>query len=83
MGRQASTVAIGIKIRANIYFDETAMTIANVDDFGRNVRSAIRHHWVLFLIPGFMSGLALVMTAIACRSVNDASEKAAPVGRTT
>jgi hypothetical protein len=65
MGRQASTVAIGIKIRANIYFDETAMTIANVDDFGRNVRSAIRHHWV------------------ACRSVNDASEKAAPVRRTT
>ena len=41
------------------------MTIANVDDFGRNVRSAIRHHWV------------------ACRSVNDASEKAAPVRRTT
>jgi uncharacterized membrane protein HdeD (DUF308 family) len=181
MGRQASTVAIRIKIRANIYLDETAITIANVDDFGRNVRSAIRHHWVLFLIPGivmailgllaaaapfiatlvvetfagwlfltggfvglaalfttrnvpgfvwtllsamlailigaflvwrpfayrrrnhiagwpgsvawalglliginlFMSGLALVMTAIACRSVNDASEKAAPVGRTT
>jgi uncharacterized membrane protein HdeD (DUF308 family) len=191
------------KIRTNIYFEETAMTIANVDYFGRDVRSAIRHHWVLFLIPGivmailgllaaaapfiatpvvetfagwlfltggfvglaalfttrnvpgfvwtllsavlailigaflvwrpfaglvtltvalaaffavhgivqiltaldhralfarswpwmalglliginlFMSGLALVMTAIACRSVNDASEKAAPVGRTT
>jgi uncharacterized membrane protein HdeD (DUF308 family) len=28
------------------------MTMANVDDFGRNVRSAIRRHWVLFLIPG-------------------------------
>ena len=63
MGRQASTVATRIKIRANIYFDETAMTIANVDDF--------------------MSGLALVMTAFACRSVSDASEKTAPVGRTT
>jgi uncharacterized membrane protein HdeD (DUF308 family) len=42
--------------------------------------------WALGLLIGinlFMSGLALVMTAIACRSVNDASEKAAPVGRTT
>ena len=38
MGTQASTIAIRIKIRANIYFDETAMTIANVDDFGRDVR---------------------------------------------
>jgi uncharacterized membrane protein HdeD (DUF308 family) len=26
------------------------MTMAN--DFGRNVRSAVRRHWVLFLIPG-------------------------------
>ena len=34
-------------------------------------------------VDDFMSGLALVMTAIACRSVNDASEKAAAVGRTT
>src|SRR5262249_16077112 len=25
---------------------------ANVDAFGRNLRSAIRRHWVLFLIPG-------------------------------
>jgi uncharacterized membrane protein HdeD (DUF308 family) len=41
--------------------------------------------WALGLLIGinlFMSGLALVMTAIACRSVNDAPEKAAPV-RTT
>ena len=27
------------------------MTKTNVDDFGRNLRSAIRRHWVLFLIP--------------------------------
>ena len=42
--------------------------------------------WSLGLLIGinlFMSGLALVMTAIACRSVNDTSEKAAPVRRTT
>jgi len=31
---------------------EAAMTAANVDAFGRNLRSAIRRHWVLFLIPG-------------------------------
>src|SRR2546430_2266294 len=28
------------------------MTTANVDDLGRDVRSAIRRHSVLFLIPG-------------------------------
>jgi len=42
--------------------------------------------WALGLLIGinlFMSGLALVMTAIACRSINDTSEKAAPVRRTT
>jgi len=27
------------------------VTKTNVDDFGRNLRSAIRRHWVLFLIP--------------------------------
>jgi uncharacterized membrane protein HdeD (DUF308 family) len=30
------------------------MVIANVDDFGRKVRSTIRRHWVLFLIPGIV-----------------------------
>jgi uncharacterized membrane protein HdeD (DUF308 family) len=42
--------------------------------------------WALGLLIGinlFMSGLALVMTAIACRSVNDAPAKTAAVGRTT
>src|SRR6266566_6876245 len=42
--------------------------------------------WALGLLIGinlFMSGVALVMTAIACRSVSDASETAAPVRRTT
>jgi uncharacterized membrane protein HdeD (DUF308 family) len=37
--------------------------------------------WALGLLIGinlFMSGVALVMTAIACRSVSDASETAAP-----
>jgi uncharacterized membrane protein HdeD (DUF308 family) len=37
--------------------------------------------WALGLLIGinlFMSGLALVMTALACRSVSDASETAAP-----
>jgi uncharacterized membrane protein HdeD (DUF308 family) len=41
--------------------------------------------WALGLLIGinlFMSGLALVMTAIACRSVGDAPERAAPVSRT-
>jgi uncharacterized membrane protein HdeD (DUF308 family) len=41
--------------------------------------------WAIGLLIGinlFMSGLALVMTAIACRSVNDAPERAAQV-RTT
>jgi uncharacterized membrane protein HdeD (DUF308 family) len=40
------------------------MTIANVDDFERNVRSAIRNHWVLFLIPGLvMAILGLIAAA--------------------
>jgi uncharacterized membrane protein HdeD (DUF308 family) len=65
MGRQASTVAIRIKIRTNIYFEETAMTIANVDDFGRDVRSAIRHHWVLFLIPGIVMAILGLLAAAA------------------
>jgi uncharacterized membrane protein HdeD (DUF308 family) len=40
------------------------MTIANVDDFGRNVRSAIQRHWVLFLIPGLvMAILGLIAAA--------------------
>ena len=63
MGRQASTVAILIKIRTNIYFEETAMTIANVDDFGRDVRSAIQHHWVLFLIPGVVMAIFGLLAA--------------------
>ena len=42
--------------------------------------------WALGLVIGinlFMSGLALVMTAVACRSINDAPESAAPVRRMT
>jgi len=42
--------------------------------------------WALGLLIGinlFMSGLALVMTAIACRSVSDPSEQAAPARRAT
>src|SRR5271166_171226 len=42
--------------------------------------------WALGLLIGinlFMSGLALVMTAIACRSIKDAPEKAASVRRAT
>jgi uncharacterized membrane protein HdeD (DUF308 family) len=30
------------------------MTMASIDDFGRSVRSTVRRHWVLFLIPGFV-----------------------------
>src|SRR5262245_47992325 len=41
------------------------MTIAKVDDFGRNVRSAIRRHWVLFLVPGVvMVVLGLLAAAL-------------------
>ena len=39
------------------------MTIADVDDFGRNVRSAIRHHWVLFLIPGLVMAILGLLAA--------------------
>ena len=40
------------------------MTTSNVDELGRNVRSAIRHHWVLFLIPGLvMAILGLIAAA--------------------
>jgi uncharacterized membrane protein HdeD (DUF308 family) len=42
--------------------------------------------WALGLLIGinlFMWGLALIMTAIACRNVSDASEQAAPLRRTT
>jgi len=28
------------------------MATANLDDFRREARSAIRRHWILFLIPG-------------------------------
>jgi uncharacterized membrane protein HdeD (DUF308 family) len=30
------------------------MAVANLDDLGRNARSAVRRHWVLFLIPGIL-----------------------------
>jgi cytochrome o ubiquinol oxidase subunit II len=40
------------------------MTIANVDGFERRARSAIRRHWVLFLIPGVvMAVLGLIAAA--------------------
>jgi uncharacterized membrane protein HdeD (DUF308 family) len=39
------------------------MTIANVDNFGRNVRSAIQHHWVIFLIPGVAMVILGVLAA--------------------
>ena len=42
--------------------------------------------WALGLLIGinlFISGLALVMTAIACRGVNNRSQKAAPADGTT
>ena len=42
--------------------------------------------WALGLLMGinlFMWGLALVMTAIACRDVSDASEQTAPMSRTS
>jgi len=38
--------------------------MANVEDFGRNIRSPIRHHWELFLIPGLvMAILGLIAAA--------------------
>jgi uncharacterized membrane protein HdeD (DUF308 family) len=39
------------------------MTMAHVDDFGRDVRSAIRRHWVLFLIPGLVMALLGLLAA--------------------
>jgi uncharacterized membrane protein HdeD (DUF308 family) len=41
------------------------MTAANVDEFSSDVRSAIRRHWVLFLIPGLvMTILGLLAAAL-------------------
>ena len=28
------------------------MTMASIDDLGHSVRSTVRRHWVLFLVPG-------------------------------
>src|ERR1700753_2709214 len=41
------------------------MTAANVPEFGSEFRSAIRRHWVLFLIPGLvMMVLGLLAAAL-------------------
>jgi hypothetical protein len=49
------------------------MTKANVDDFGRDLGSAIRRHWVLFLIPGVvMVILGLLAAASAAIHTPDA-----------
>jgi len=41
------------------------MTIANVNGFERGARSAIRRHWVLFLIPGIVMAVLGLLAAAA------------------
>src|SRR5215471_5836175 len=41
------------------------MTIASMNDFRGNVRSAVRRHWVLFLIPGVVMVILGLMAAAA------------------
>ena len=41
------------------------MTIGNVDSFERGARSAIRRHWVLFLIPGVVMVIFGLLAAAA------------------
>jgi uncharacterized membrane protein HdeD (DUF308 family) len=39
------------------------MTVTNVDDNGRDLRSAIRRHWILFLIPGAVMAILGILAA--------------------
>jgi uncharacterized membrane protein HdeD (DUF308 family) len=39
------------------------MTAPNVDEFRLDFRSAIRHHWVLFLIPGLVMAILGLLAA--------------------
>jgi uncharacterized membrane protein HdeD (DUF308 family) len=39
------------------------MSVANVDDVRRNVRAAIRRHWVLFLVPGVVMAILGLLAA--------------------
>jgi uncharacterized membrane protein HdeD (DUF308 family) len=41
------------------------MTMASIDDFGPSVRSAVRRHWVLFLIPGVVMVILGLLAAAA------------------
>lgn len=41
------------------------MTTANMDDLGRNVRSTVRRHWVLFLVPGVVMVILGLLAAAA------------------
>ncbi len=39
------------------------MSVAHVDDVRRNVRAAIRRHWVLFLVPGVVMAILGLLAA--------------------
>jgi uncharacterized membrane protein HdeD (DUF308 family) len=41
------------------------MSVANVDDVQRNVRSAIRHYWILFLIPDVIMIILGLLAAVS------------------
>jgi hypothetical protein len=44
---------------------EVDMTMASIDSFGPSVRSAVRRHWVLFLIPGVAMVILGLLAAAA------------------
>src|SRR5215831_12056131 len=39
------------------------MTAADLDDFGHNIGSTIRRHWILFLIPGVVMAILGLLAA--------------------
>lgn len=58
------------------------MTAADLDDFGHNIGSTIRRHWVLFLIPGVVMailGLLAAASPFIAKLARDRRPISAPV----
>src|SRR6266540_120455 len=55
--------ARGEASRRSMTLQEAVMSVANVDDVRRNVRAAVRRHWVLFLVPGVVMAILGLLAA--------------------
>jgi uncharacterized membrane protein HdeD (DUF308 family) len=56
---------ITLCLRSYSLFQEAVMTTVNVDEFRHDFRSALRRHWVLFLIPGVVMVILGLLAAAA------------------